>query len=281
MLNANRGDITLTCSAITSIMASLLSSVSMMSTTYRSLWQLPSFNRSIAILALGAFAVACDAVVRRFFSTSSIDRRPCLAAAVVPLFSSFSPPDAELRHYALLRTRTGSSEGNACEPTGRPWLPKLFLFTISLTSLMRELLDRFLRVVKQLLPWIARSGTGEQLHVKRGASQRDDIGCIANIALDYGIDLAFDWSSPLILTPFVEWTEPSIDNALSSVMRLLTLSEVARDEAISCKLVEIQRSLHAAKSSLRLRDRLSPQEKGLFDQRLRERVSRLNVMLRG
>ncbi len=114
-----------------------------------------------------------------------------------------------------------------------------------------------------------------------GASQRDDIGCIANIALDYGIDLAFDWSSPLILTPFVEWTEPSIDNALSSVMRLLTLSEVARDEAISCKLVEIQRSLHAAKSSLRLRDRLSPQEKGLFDQRLRERVSRLNVMLRG
>ncbi|MDD4336582.1 MAG: hypothetical protein PHP20_06250 [Firmicutes bacterium] len=277
-------------SAAIAMLISLSGSLILLFAIYRFFWHAQPLGRETAILIMAASTSACAiTMAHTFFSGLSWARSNCMTAAIVSLVAAFSYPsaeDAQLGRYSSTRTGTkkaGNESPEQTEPASISRAPSTAI-PIVLVSWLRRVAagSPSLRAVGQFLrSQIARLRREEPLQTQHGALQGGNIGCIAGIALDYGIDIAFDWSSPLILTPFVEWTESSIDDALNSVMRLLTLPQVAEDEIVRSKLVQMQRCLHAARASLRLRNSLSPNGKGLFDERLRERVSRLNIMLGG
>lgn len=275
-------------SAAITMLISLSASLILLFTIYRFFWHTHPLGREMAILVLAASTSACAiTVAHTFFSGLSWARSNCMTAAIVSLVAAFSYPsaeDAQPGRYSHARTSTMKTGSESPEQTEHARTFRAASSALPITSWLRRAAasGSSLRAIGQFLrSHIARFIRKEPPQGQHGALQGGNIGSIASIALEYGIDIAFDWSSPLILTPFVEWTESSIDNALNSVMRLLTLPQVADDEMMRCKLVEMQRCLHAARSSLRLRNSLTPDGKGLFDDRVRERVSRLNTMLGG
>lgn len=281
-------DVTLIRSAAITMLISLSASLILLFAMYRLVWHTHTLTRETAILVIAVSTSACAiTVAHTFLSRLSWTRSNCMTAAIVSLVAAFSYPgaeDAQPGSYARKRTGTNKMGNESPAQTEESPSSRVSSSPIPLPSWLRRVLaclPSFRAVGQFLRSQIARFIRHDPSQAQLGALQSGNMGCIAGIALEYGIDIPFDWSSPLILTPFVEWTDSSIENALNSVMRLLTLPEVAEDEMVQCKLVEVQRCLHAARSSLRLRNSLGPNGKGLFDERLRERVGRLNRMLGG
>lgn len=274
-------------SATIAMLISLSVSLILVFAIHRFFWYKGPFSREMGSLIIAVSTMGCALVVMRtFFWKLSWEQNNYITAAIVSLVAAFSYPNTEgaqsKHHSQIAITDMRSAESRAPEAIRQDWMSKLYSLAISITSWLHRAFNRTASAISgSLASCTVELKKRKSTQAQDSAAQYASIGSIANVALDYGIDLALDWSSPLMLTPFVEWTEPSINNALNSVMRLLTLPQVMEDEAMRCKLVEIQRCLHAASRSILWRDQLSPEERRLFDERLRERVVKLNVILRG